>query len=150
MMRAIELAIENVRSGLGGPFGAVVIKDEEVIASGVNRVTSTNDPTAHAEIVAIREACRVTGSFQLTHCTIYSSCEPCPMCLGAIFWARPNAYYFAATREDAARAGFDDEHIYRELNVKPEERSVRGHRIALAEGAEPFAAWARNPDKQSY
>jgi guanine deaminase len=149
MRQAVALAVENARSG-GGPFGALIIKDGQVIATGVNRVTATNDPTAHAEIVAIREACRVAGSFQLTGCTIYSSCEPCPMCLGAIFWARPDAYYFAATREDAARAGFDDEHIYTEMNVKPEERSVRGHRIELDAGAEPFIEWARNPNKQSY
>ena len=103
------------RSGRGGPFGAVVVKDGRVIAAGTNSVTSTNDPTAHAEVIAIREACRVLGTFQLTGCEIYTSCEPCPMCLGAIYWARPDRVYFAATASDAADAGFDDSLIYEEL-----------------------------------
>lgn len=149
MKRAIALAVENARSG-GGPFGAVIVKDEQVIATGVNRVTAANDPTAHAEIVAIRQACGVLGSFRLAGCTIYSSCEPCPMCLGAIFWARPDAYYFSATRDDAAQAGFDDAYIYGEINLKPEQRSVAGYRIAIEDGSKPFLEWARNPDKQAY
>lgn len=149
MRQAVELAVENARAG-GGPFGALVVKDGKVIATGVNRVTSSNDPTAHAEIIAMREACQALGTFQLTGCVIYSSCEPCPMCLGAMFWARPDGYYFAATRNDAARAGFDDEQIYSELNLNPEERSIRGCRIALDEAANPFDEWARNPNKQAY
>ena len=147
--QAVALAVDNARTG-GGPFGAVVVKDGQVIATGVNRVTSSNDPTAHAEMVAIRGACQALGRFQLTGCVIYSSCEPCPMCLGAIFWARPDGYYFAATREAASQAGFDDEQIYRELTLKPEERSVRGSRMALDEASRPFEEWARNPNKLAY
>jgi guanine deaminase len=149
MRQAVALAVDNARSG-GGPFGAVIVKDGRAIATGVNRVTATNDPTAHAEVVAIREACRTLGTFQLAGCVMYSSCEPCPMCLGAIFWARPDGYYFAATRADAAQAGFDDEHIYGELNLKPPERSVKGFHIAIEERSTPFEEWARNPDKQTY
>jgi guanine deaminase len=115
MTRAVELAIENVRSGCGGPFAAVVARGSVVLAEGTNRVTSSNDPTAHAEIVAIREACRSLGHFQLTGCELFATCEPCPMCLGAIYWARPERVYFAATRGDAAEHGFDDALIYREL-----------------------------------
>ncbi|MFQ5695315.1 MAG: nucleoside deaminase, partial [Terriglobia bacterium] len=111
MARAIQLSIENVRAGRGGPFAAVVVKGGEIIAEGTNRVTSTNDPTAHAEVVAIREACRVLGAFQLEGCNIYTTCEPCPMCMGAIYWARPARVFFATTGEDAARFGFDDSFI---------------------------------------
>lgn len=117
MEQAIQLAVENVRSGRGGPFAAVVVKNGQVIATGSNRVTSTNDPTAHAEVTAIREACRALNTFQLTGCDLYTSCEPCPMCLGAIYWARPDRVYFAATASDAADAGFDDSFIYEELNA---------------------------------
>ncbi|MCO5334497.1 MAG: nucleoside deaminase [Pyrinomonadaceae bacterium] len=116
MLQAIELAIEGVRAGDGGPFGCVVVKDGEVIGRGNNRVTSANDPTAHAEIVAIRDACGRLGSFQLEGCTIYTSCEPCPMCLGAIYWSRPKAIFFAGTRDDAAAAGFDDALFYSEMD----------------------------------
>src|SRR5207302_7374032 len=112
MQQAIALATENVNSGRGGPFGAVIVRDGEVIATGVNLVTATNDPSAHAEVVAIRAACKMLGSFQLLDCEIYSSCEPCPMCLGAIYWARPNGYFFACNRHHAAKAGFDDAFIY--------------------------------------
>ncbi len=117
MRQAIDLALHNVRSGAGGPFGALVVKDDRLIASGVNSVTSMNDPTAHAEIVAMRAACQILQDFQLTGCLLYTTCEPCPMCLGAIYWAGLTAYYFSCTRQSAAEAGFDDAFIYDQLNV---------------------------------
>src|SRR6266704_7020153 len=124
MQEAIDRAVENVRSGHGGPFAAVVVKDGRVIAAGANCVTSTNDPTAHAEVTAIREACRALGTFQLTGCEIYTSCEPCPMCLGAIYWARLERIYYGNTRADAAAIGFDDARIYREFQASIADRSV--------------------------
>src|SRR5271165_5801426 len=124
MARAIQLSIQNVRSGRGGPFGAVVVKDGKVIAEAVNQVTSTNDPTAHAEVLAIRLACQKFGSFELRGCDIYASCEPCPMCLGAIYWARIEKVYFANTRDDAAVIGFDDDHIYREFALPIAARTI--------------------------
>jgi guanine deaminase len=150
MQEAIRRAMENVRSGRGGPFGAIVAKDRRVIATGTNLVTSSNDPTAHAEVNAIREACRALGAFQLTGCEIYTSCEPCPMCLGAIYWARPDRVYFAATARDAADAGFDDSFIYEELKVAHGDRKipfVNGMRDA---GLEPFQEWARRGDRVRY
>src|SRR6478672_7685397 len=123
LKQAIELAVENVRRN-GGPFGALVVRGGVVIATGCNQVTSTNDPTAHAEVVAIREACRVLASFQLSECDIYSSCEPCPMCLGALYWARPARIFFAATQHEAAAAGFDDSFIYREIQTPPDKRTI--------------------------
>ena len=147
MEEAIRLAVENVKAGLGGPFGALVVKDGELVASGVNRVTSTNDPTAHAEVVAIRAACRQLASFQLTGCELYTSCEPCPMCLGAIFWARPARFYYACTREDAARSGFDDAHIYHELGSPPGERSIPGERVLPEQGQRAFIEWANSNDE---
>jgi guanine deaminase len=150
MAKAIELSIENVRAGRGGPFGAVVVKDGAIIAQGTNLVTSTNDPTAHAEVVAIREACRKLGNFQLTGCEIYTSCEPCPMCLAAIYWARPSRVYFACTAADAAQHGFDDSFIREEI-----QRPVAGRRIPMVQmmrddalGA--FEAWARKTDRIDY
>jgi len=124
MEMAIALAKENVSSGKGGPFGAVIVKGGKVIASALNEVTSTDDPTAHAEVVAIRRACKLLKTYQLDNCELYSSCEPCPMCLGAIYWARPTKVYYAATKEDAAGSGFDDDFIYKEINLTPESRSV--------------------------
>src|SRR4051812_10776625 len=115
MRKAIEMSIENVRSGKGGPFAALVVKDGAILATGTNQVTSTFDPTAHAEVVAIRAACHSLAHFQLDGCEIYTSCEPCPMCLGAIYWARPSKVYFGATHDDAAHAGFDDSFIYEQL-----------------------------------
>jgi tRNA(Arg) A34 adenosine deaminase TadA len=150
MHEAIMLAVENVRSGRGGPFGAVVVKNDELIASGVNLVTSTNDPTAHAEVVAIRAACRALETFQLEGCELFTSCEPCPMCLGAIYWARPVAYYFACTREGAAQAGFDDAHIYEELALPPGQRSIGGHCVLTEEAMQPFVEWSRTPQKIRY
>lgn len=150
MEEAIRLAVENAKAGLGGPFGAVIVKDDEMIASGVNRVTSANDPTAHAEVVAIRAACRQLASFQLTGCELYTSCEPCPMCLGAIFWARPARFYYACTREDAARSGFDDAHIYDELNWPPGERSIPGERLLSERGQQAFVEWVNSTRKVEY
>ena len=124
MRRAIALALENVRSGAGGPFAALIVKDGAVIAQGTNRVTSTNDPTAHAEIVAIREACDVLQNFQLQGCELYSTCEPCPMCLGAIYWARPAHIFYAASGAEAAAAGFDDKFIYEEMKRPTEQRRI--------------------------
>src|SRR5579864_3319131 len=150
MQEAIQRAVENVRSGRGGPFGAIVVKDGRVIATGANLVTSTNDPTAHAEMAAIREACRVLGTFQLKGCEIYTSCEPCPMCLGAIYWARPDRVYFAATASDAAAAGFDDSFIYEELKHPHHERRIPFERMMREAGLEPFREWARKGDRIRY
>jgi len=150
MEQAIRLAVENVRSGRGGPFAALVVKDGHVIATGSNSVTSTNDPTAHAEVTAIRAACRALGTFQLTGCEIYTSCEPCPMCLGAIYWARPDRVYFAATARDAANAGFDDSFIYEELPRKHSERRIPFVHMMRDAGLEPFLEWKRKEDRIRY
>lgn len=150
MKLAIELAGENARSGRGGPFAAVIVKDGAVIATGTNQVTSANDPTAHAEVTAIRAACRALGSFQLTGCEIYSSCEPCPMCLGAIYWARPARLYYAATRADAAAIGFDDALIYDQLRLAPEERLIPTEQHMRDEALAVFDAWRTKPDKVPY
>lgn len=147
---AIDLAIRNAESGAGGPFGAVVVKDGEIVATGANRVTDTNDPTAHAEVVAIRAACAALGSFQLDGCDVYCSCEPCPMCLGALYWARPRAVYFAATHVDAADAGFDDRFIYEEIARPPHERSLRMVRLPHDGAAEPFARWKKVGSRTDY
>ncbi len=148
--QSLYLAEKNARSGRGGPFGAVIVKDGEVVAEGVNLVTGGCDPTAHAEIVAIREACRKLGTFDLTGCTLYASCEPCPMCLGAIYWARLDRLVFAATRADAARAGFDDAVIYDEIPLAPEERSLPTEHRAHDASDRPFAAWAALADRVRY
>lgn len=150
MQQAIELAMENVRSGQGGPFGALVVKDGRVIASGANSVTTNNDPTAHAEVIAIREACRVLETFQLEGCEIYTSCEPCPMCLGAIYWARPDRVFYAATADDAADAGFDDSFIYEELKVPHERRKIPFVPFLHEAGLEPFRAWTKKNDRVNY
>ena len=150
MREAIALSIENVRDGRGGPFGAVVVKDGRVIARGANLVTSTNDPTAHAEVSAIRAACQALGSFQLTGCEIYTSCEPCPMCLGAIYWARLARYYYGNTRLDAAKIGFSDTLIYEEIDKLPEKRTVPGLRLLADEAAQAFDAWAHAATKVLY
>jgi len=149
MRQAIELAVENVRRG-GGPFGALVVKDGIVLATGANQVTRLNDPTAHAEVVAIREACRVLGSFQLTGCDLYTSCEPCPMCLGAIYWARPARVFFAATHEDAAAAGFDDSFIYRQMELPLAERTIPMTRLAVEKTNSPFQDWINQTNKTEY
>jgi guanine deaminase len=147
--QAIELAVENVHRG-GGPFAALVVKDGTVIATGTNQVTRTNDPTAHAEMVAIREACRVLGEFQLDGCDFYTSCEPCPMCLGALYWARPARIFFAATHDDASAAGFDDAFIYRQLALPPGERSIPTIRVEDDAATRPFAEWRSKTDRTKY
>jgi len=152
IQRALELAASNVKEGKGGPFGAVVVKDGKIIAEGTNIVTSTNDPTAHAEIIAIRNACKQLGSFQLKGCQIYASCEPCPMCIGAIYWARPDGVYFAATRYDAADASFDDSFIYEELKHEPEVRTIPMTKLLSGnkEAILPFNIWKQSPNKIKY
>lgn len=147
---AIRLAIENAASGVGGPFGTVIAKDDEVIATGVNLVSLMNDPTAHAEIHAIRSACQKLGTFDLSGCAIYASCEPCPMCLGALYWARISRLYFACAREDAASAGFSDELIYRELGRTPEQRSLPTENVLREEGLEAFRKWSENEKRVQY
>ena len=150
MTRAIELARSGVDADAGGPFGCVVVKDGEIIGEGNNRVTSTNDPTAHAEVIAIREACKTVDSFQLDGCSIYTSCEPCPMCLGAIYWARPERVFFACTRDDAAKIGFDDDFIYEELEKANSEREMVAVELMRDEALEVFRQWAAKPDKVEY
>jgi guanine deaminase len=150
MRRAISLALENIRSGSGGPFAAVIVKDGRIIAEGTNRVTSTNDPTAHAEVVAIREACRVLGDFQLADCDLYTTCEPCPMCLGAIYWARPARILYAGTAADAAAAGFDDAFIYEELKHPPASRRVPMTQLLRDESLAIFSAWKLQENKTPY
>jgi guanine deaminase len=150
MREAINLSRKNIREGKGGPFAAVIVKDGTVIARGTNLVTSTNDPTAHAEIVAIREACHALGSFQLEGCDIYTSCEPCPMCLGAIYWARPRAIYFANTRDDAAKIGFDDRSIYDEFTRSHSDRRIPIQQILREEAQVAFREWQEKNDKVPY
>ncbi|MBI5283277.1 MAG: nucleoside deaminase [Candidatus Solibacter usitatus] len=148
--RAIELAAENAGQGRGGPFGAVVVRNGEVIAEGVNLVTTALDPTAHAEVVAIRAACGKMGTFELRGSTIYSSCEPCPMCLAAIYWARLEALYYGASREDAAAAGFDDGFLYEQIPLPAAARTLRTGRLLAEESGAPFAIWRANPAKIAY
>lgn len=150
MLRAIELARSGMESGDGGPFGCVVVKDGRVVGEGNNRVTSTNDPTAHAEVVAIREACKTLDAFQLDGCSIYTSCEPCPMCLGAIYWARPAQVFYACTREDAAAVGFDDDFIYDEIALPNEDRKRLMINLLRDEGVALFQDWDAKPDKIEY
>ena len=150
MLRAIQLAENGMNNNDGGPFGAVIVKDGKIIGEGNNRVTSTNDPTAHAEVVAIRNACSNLSSFQLEGCELYTSCEPCPMCLGAIYWARPKAIYYACTRMDAADAGFDDQFIYDELAVDFNERKIPIIQQARTESLEVFKKWKSKEDKTKY
>ncbi len=149
MRRAIALAIENVGSG-GGPFAALIARDGRIIAEGTNRVTQVNDPTAHAEIVAIREACRALKSFQLLGCDLYTTCEPCPMCFGAIYWARPSRVVYASTAGDAASAGFDDAFIYEELKKAAPERRIPMTQLLRDESLAAFSAWRSLANKISY
>jgi tRNA(Arg) A34 adenosine deaminase TadA len=150
MARAIQLSLDNVLSGRGGPFGAVVVKDNAILAEGANEVTSANDPTAHAEIMAIRRACEKLGTFELRGCEIYSSCEPCPMCLGAIYWARLSGVYFANGEADAARIGFDDSLIYRELSQPHAQRKIPMVQMMREQALEAFRAWEKLPNKIGY
>lgn len=150
MEEAIRLAVENVKNGAGGPFGAVVVKDGKVVAACGNSVTPDNDPTAHAEVNAIREACRKLGTFQLEGCEVYASCEPCPMCLGAIYWARPAKVYYASTKEDAALAGFDDSFIYKEIALPEAGRSIPFLNEKEADAGKEFRLWKENEGKTEY
>ena len=150
MLRAIALAQEGMESNSGGPFGAVVVKDNKIIAEGYNRVTSTNDPTAHAEVVAITRACEKLNSFQLEDCIIYTSCEPCPMCLGAIYWARPKMVYFGCTREDAAEIQFDDQFIYDEIEKNINDRDIKFIRLMRKDALTVFQKWDDKNDKKKY
>lgn len=150
MRQAIKLALDNVQSGKGGPFGAVIVKDNQIIASGANSVTRTNDPTAHAEVMAIRAACEQLQSFQLSDCELYTSCEPCPMCLGAIYWARPKKVYFAATKVDAANINFDDQFIYDEIALPHADRQIPFEPLLQDEAIRVFEAWTDSTQKIPY
>ena len=150
LQMAIELAKKSVTTGKGGPFGAVIVKDGKVLAKANNTVTPSNDPTAHAEVNAIRKACKKLKNFELKGCTIYASAEPCPMCFGAIYWARPKALYYAADKEIAAKAGFDDSFIYKEILLDKENRKIETHHVELAEREEPFNLWTAKKDKTEY
>ena len=150
MQEAIRLSIANVEQANGGPFGAVVVKEGKIIARGVNNVTAHNDPTAHAEVVAIREACKILNSFQLNGCEIYTSCEPCPMCLGAIYWARPDKLFYANSKEDAAKIQFDDQFIYEEIAKPIEERQLFTRQILRDEALAAFDKWANSTTKNEY
>ena len=150
MERAMELALDNVLTGRGGPFGAVIVRNGEIIAKGTNLVTTINDPTAHAEVLAIREACAKLNTFELADCEIYASCEPCPMCLGAIYWSRLQRIYYANTRVEAAGIGFDDDLIYQEIGLDPAVRSVPADRLITDEPMVAFRAWMESPNKIMY
>ncbi|MEI7596119.1 MAG: nucleoside deaminase [Bacteroidota bacterium] len=150
MAEAIRLSIENVQSSIGGPFGAVIVKDDRIIATGNNQVTSSNDPTAHAEIVAIRSASKTLNTFDLSGCEIYTSCEPCPMCLSAIYWAKINTVYYANTKEDAANIGFNDQFIYEELEKPKANRSIKMKQMLRDEANEAFMIWNNLDEKIEY
>ena len=150
MREAVQLAEQGMRSGRGGPFGCVVVRRGEIVGRGSNRVTSTNDPTAHAEVVAIRDACTALQTFQLTDCELYTSCEPCPMCLSAIYWARIPQVYYGNTRADAAAIGFDDEFIYQQVPLAPEARTVKMELFLREEAQVAFQEWANKTDKIRY
>jgi guanine deaminase len=150
MQAAIELARQGMIAGQGGPFGCVIVKGDEVVGQGCNAVTSSNDPTAHAEVVAIRNACQHLQVHQLTGCELYTSCEPCPMCMGAIYWARPDKVFFGGTRFDAAFAGFDDSFIYEELTVPMDSRKIPILNIGREEAVKLFEEWIEKPDKVKY
>ena len=150
MLAAMDVARDGLRNGKGGPFGAVIVKDGVIIASASNEVILTNDPTAHAEVTAIRKACTFLGTFQLDGCDLYTTCEPCPMCLGAIYWARPSRVYFAASRFDAADAGFDDSFIYNEINTDPAQRKIPFIHLPIKEVSELFIEWEHSPNKKLY
>ena len=150
MQLAINIALENIKGNKGGPFGALVVKDGKIIAKSPNTVTSSNDPTAHAEINAIRNACKELNTFDLSGCEIYSSCEPCPMCLSAIYWARISKLYYAADRFDAKNAGFDDSFIYNEISLKEKEKTIYIENIMKKEGQDPFELWKETDNKTQY
>jgi tRNA(Arg) A34 adenosine deaminase TadA len=149
MLAAIGMARDSIGAG-GGPFGCVIVKDGQIVGKGHNQVTLNNDPTAHAEVVAIRDACTKLGTYQLTGCDVYCSCEPCPMCLGALYWARPQQIFFASSRDDAAAAGFDDAHIYREFSEDLQSRKLHIEHIPMEEAEEIFRIWINNEKKTHY
>lgn len=150
MREAIRLSIEKMQAGYGGPFGAVVVKDGQIIARGFNQVTSTHDPTCHAEVDAIRKACTALGTFQLDECDLYTSCEPCPMCLGAIYWARPRRVFYGNTKQDAAAIGFDDQFIYEELEKPLSDRHIPMVELLREEAGAGFRAWEQHESKTEY
>ena len=150
MREAIRLGEETMRANRGGPFGCVVVRRGQVVARGENRVTSTNDPTAHAEVTAIREACRTLGVFQLTDCELYTSCEPCPMCLAAIYWARIPKVFYGNTRADAAAIGFDDDFIYQQIPLSPQRRSIAMQQMLRGDAQAAFREWQAKTDKVKY
>lgn len=150
MLEAIALSQQGINKNQGGPFGCVIVKDDVIVGRGNNKVTSTNDPTAHAEVVAIRDACKNLNTFQLEGCEVYTSCEPCPMCLGAIYWARPKVIYFANNRQDAAAIGFDDSMIYDEMAVKIEERKIPVLSLGRENALKVFTEWMNKKDKTAY
>jgi guanine deaminase len=150
MREAVNAALKGMNNNEGGPFGCVIVKDGKIVGKGNNKVTSTNDPTAHAEVTAIRDACKNLGSFQLDGCEIYTSCEPCPMCLGAIYWARPDKVYFGSNQQDAADIGFDDEFIYKEIPLPYEQRSIPFEQLGRDIALEPFQKWSEKEDKLEY
>jgi len=150
MQQAIALATENVTSGRGGPFGAVIVKDGKVIATGTNQVTASNDPTAHAEVTAIRNACAALGTFQLDGCEVYTSCEPCPMCLAALYWSRCEAVYYGNSARDAAAVGFDDSFLYEQVALPIESRKLSMYRLIPEEAIASFEAWRNQPNKIEY
>ncbi len=150
LRRAVALAVENIRAGQGGPFGAVIVKDGVIVGEGANSVTTTLDPTAHGEVNAIRAACRALGSFSLAGCEIYTSCEPCPMCLAAIYWARIERIYYGASQRDAARAGFDDAFLYEEFRRGPQERRIAATQLLREESQEPFETWGTLAGRVEY
>lgn len=150
MLEAVKLSRTGIDNNAGGPFGCVIVKGDEIVGRGNNRVTSENDPTAHAEVVAIRDACKNLNSFQLTDCEVYTSCEPCPMCLGAIYWARPKVIYFANNREDAAAIGFDDSMIYDEMKAEIADRKIPIISLGRTEAFTVFEAWKNKEDKTAY
>lgn len=149
MKEAINMAVENIKNG-GGPFAALIVKDNKIIGRGVNQVTMKNDPTAHAEIQAIRDACKNADDFQLAGCEVYTTCEPCPMCLGAIYWARPDKVYYASTKTDAAKAGFDDAFIYKEIDIEGEKRSIPAINTLRQDAEVIFDEWEKTNTKIEY
>lgn len=150
MREAVNSALQGIRNNEGGPFGCVIVKDGKIVGRGHNKVTSTNDPTAHAEVTAIRDACKNLGSFQLEGCEVYTSCEPCPMCLGAIYWARPDKVYYGCNQKDAADIGFDDEFIYKEIPLPDDKRSIPFEQLDRDIALEPFEKWSEQGDKTLY
>ncbi len=150
MQEAIQLSLNGVVNNEGGPFGCVIVKGDKIVGRGNNKVTSSNDPTAHAEVTAIRDACKNLGTFQLDDCEVYTSCEPCPMCLGAIYWARPKIVYYANNRQDAADIGFDDSMIYDEMKAEMEDRKIPIIPLGRNEALKVFEEWSNKPDKTEY